>query len=134
MAGEMAGNSTKKKISALVVDDDRLVRRIHGMLLTRFGMETNAVENGKEAVDLFASGKCYDLVFMDMEMPIMDGLKATQALREMGVSSTIVGVTSRTQEGETQAFMEAGLDACWEKPLTRDGIISLLDQVAKKLL
>ncbi|KAK4488132.1 hypothetical protein RD792_003874 [Penstemon davidsonii] len=129
----MVGNSTKK-IRALVVDDDRLVRRIHGMLLTRFGMETNAVENGKEAVDLFASGKCYDLVFMDMDMPIMDGPKATQMLREMGVSSTIVGVTSRSLETETQAFMEAGLDACWEKPLTRAGIISLLDQVAKKLL
>ncbi|KAL3833695.1 hypothetical protein ACJIZ3_008431 [Penstemon smallii] len=119
-------------MSALVVDDDKVVRRMHGKLLTQLGFETNAVENGQEAVDLFTSGESYDFVFMDMEMPIMDGTEATQKLREMGVKSTIVGVTSCNQEAEKQAFVEAGLYACLEKPLTRDAISSLLEQVAKK--
>ncbi|KAK4488133.1 hypothetical protein RD792_003875 [Penstemon davidsonii] len=127
----MTGNS-KNKMSALIVDDDKVVRRVHGKLLTQLGFETNAVENGQEAVDLFTSGECYDFVFMDMEMPIMDGTEATQKLREMGVKSTIVGVTSCNVEAKKQAFMEAGLYACLEKPLTRDAISSLLEQVTKK--
>ncbi|KAI3455953.1 hypothetical protein Pfo_012616 [Paulownia fortunei] len=123
-----------RKICALVVDDDPLVRKVHRMLLNRYGLETESAENGKEAVDLFVSGKSYDLVLMDMEMPVMDGSQATQELRAMGVSSMIVGVTARGLEAEKEAFMAAGLDACWEKPLNGAAVIAMLDELAKKLL
>lgn len=63
----------EKMVRALVVDDDSLVRKIHMKLLRKLELQTEAVENGKEAVDLCQSGKSFDLVLMDMEMPIMDG-------------------------------------------------------------
>ncbi|KAL0442465.1 UNVERIFIED_CONTAM: Two-component response regulator 24 [Sesamum latifolium] len=144
LAGKMVIGSSKKvvaeqieevrRICALVVDDDPLVRRIHGMLLARYGLETEGAENGKEAVDLFLAGKTFDLVLMDMEMPVMDGLQATQRLRGMGVSSMIVGVTARGLEAEKEAFMATGLDACCVKPLNAEAVISVLDELAKKLL
>ncbi|PIN03080.1 Histidine kinase [Handroanthus impetiginosus] len=121
-----------RKICALVVDDDPMVRKIHGMLLIKHGLETEGVENGKEAVELFLSGKSYDLVLMDMEMPVMDGPKATKELRAMGVRSMIVGVTGRGVEAEKEAFMGAGLDSCWDKPLNPKAVVSMLDQLAKK--
>lgn len=77
MHGGVAGKVMEggRKITALVVDDDPLVRRVEEALLGRFGVETKAAENGKEAVDLFSNGGSFDLVFMDREMPVMDGPK-----------------------------------------------------------
>lgn len=54
------------------MDDDSFVRKIHMMLLTKLGLKTEAVENGIEALDLCQSGKSFELLLMDMEMPIMD--------------------------------------------------------------
>ncbi|KAH7838256.1 hypothetical protein Vadar_024099 [Vaccinium darrowii] len=129
-----SGSSTTivKKFSALVVDDDLVIQRIHKMYLNRFGFETQVVGNGKEAVDLYRSGAFFHLVLMDMEMPVMDGPKATRELRGMGVNSMIVGVTSQDGDSEKQAFMGAGLDDCYMKPLTADTITSLLQQLNMK--
>ncbi|KAI8020418.1 Two-component response regulator 24 [Camellia lanceoleosa] len=121
-----------KGLCVLIVDDDPVIQRIHSALLSRFGLETQVVGNGKEAVDLYRSGASFHLVLMDMEMPIMDGPKATRELRTMGVNSMIVGMTSRDQDSEKLAFMAAGLDDCHAKPLTVATITSLLQELNKK--
>ncbi|GFP81209.1 two-component response regulator arr22 [Phtheirospermum japonicum] len=104
------------------------------MFLNRHGLETEIVDNGQKAVDLFVSGKSYDLVLMDLEMPVMNGEKATKKLRAMGVKSMIVGVTSCAVEEERAAFVAAGLDDCVAKPLTGGAVIDLLDELAKRVL
>ncbi|XP_057763920.1 two-component response regulator 24-like [Salvia miltiorrhiza] len=119
-----------RKRRALVVDDDPLIRRVEGMLLSGYGLETKAVENGKEAIDLFVAGKTFDLVLMDMEMPVMNGPEATRALRALGVSCMIVGVTACGDEAKKAAFVAAGLDSCWDKPLNA----RIVDELAKKLI
>ncbi|RVW60567.1 Two-component response regulator ARR22 [Vitis vinifera] len=123
--------SSSSKISTLIVDDDPLTRRIHKVLLTKVGLETQAVENGKEAVDLYRSGASFDLILMDLEMPIMDRPKATKELRAMGVQSMIVGVTARDLEVEKQMFMASGLDDCYVKPLTTDTVTALVEKLNK---
>lgn len=62
-----------RRLSGLVVDDNKVNRRVHRMLLSKLGVETQEAENGREAVDLCAAGMVFDLILMDMEMPIMDG-------------------------------------------------------------
>ncbi|KAL8494878.1 hypothetical protein ACS0TY_019154 [Phlomoides rotata] len=99
-----------RKIRVLVVDDDPVVHRVHRMLLEKHGLEIQAAYNGQEAVDLVRSGKIFNLMLMDMEIPIMGGTQATRILREMGVSCMIVGVTASCMETEKTTFMEAGLD------------------------
>ncbi|XP_047330970.1 two-component response regulator ARR22-like [Impatiens glandulifera] len=116
----------------LVVDDDAIVRRIHSMFFKKHGFETMAVENGQEAVNLYRSGTRFHLVLMDMEMPVMDGPKATRELRAMGVNSMIVGITSCDKDEERQAFLEAGLDNCYNKPLTTNVVVSLVQDLANK--
>lgn len=70
-------SSKEITISALIVDDDPLIRRIHKVFLSKSGFETHEVEDGKQAVNLFRSGSCFDLIVMDRDMPIMDGLEVS---------------------------------------------------------
>nr|KYP71852.1 Two-component response regulator ARR22 [Cajanus cajan] len=108
------------KISALIVDDDSIIRKIHKTMLERlFNIEAETVKDGKEAVELCRSGANFDIIFMDREMPIMDGAEATKQLRAMGVKSTIVGITTRAGGEDREEFLAAGSNHCFEKPLDR---------------
>ncbi|XWS57789.1 hypothetical protein CRYUN_Cryun09bG0203400 [Craigia yunnanensis] len=127
-AEEIVNNNN---FTVLVVDDDPVIRKLHDMYLKKFGLKAQVVENGKKAVDLCHFGATFNLILMDKEMPVMDGAEATKELRAMGVNSLIVGVTSRALPYEKQAFMEAGLDYCFEKPLTFDKISFLLQELNK---
>lgn len=71
----MREESLKMKIKALIVDDNMVNRAIHQKLLDNLGIETEMVANGKQAVDLYSAGKIFDLILMDMEMPVMNGLE-----------------------------------------------------------
>ncbi|KAB2602059.1 two-component response regulator ARR22-like [Pyrus ussuriensis x Pyrus communis] len=118
------------KITALVVDDSMVNQLIHHKLLENLGIENQIVGNGKEAIDVHCSGKHFDLILMDMDMPVMDGIEATRTLRAMGIRSTIAGVSSHSSLSEdAQEFIEAGLDDYQEKPLTTAKLVSILQKV-----
>ncbi|ESR33569.1 hypothetical protein WN944_026147 [Citrus x changshan-huyou] len=142
MLGEGESSSKKAKIMenpsaknlrlfALVVDDDCFIRTIHSMALKSLGFKVEVAENGKEAVDLFRSGAKFDIVFIDKEMPVMNGIEATREIRSMGIKIKIVGVTSLNSEAEREAFMQAGLDLCHTKPLSVDKILPLMEDLMK---
>ncbi|GMY06151.1 two-component response regulator 24-like [Fagus crenata] len=119
------------KITALVVDDDTINQMIHRRLLDNQGIRNQVVGNGKEAIDVHCSGKNFDLILMDMDMPVMNGIEATRKLRAMGIRSMIAGVSANSREQEKQEFMEAGLDDYQEKPLTTSKLVSILHKVNK---
>ncbi|KAE8708120.1 putative Response regulator 24 [Hibiscus syriacus] len=123
------GGRKSNKMTALVVDDNMVNRTIHHQLLDNLGIENVAVGNGKEAVDIHCSGKAFDLILMDMDMPIMNGIEATRKLREMGIRSMIAGVSTRSMEQEIREFIEAGLDDYQEKPLTVSKLISIIRKI-----
>ncbi|KAK6919509.1 Signal transduction response regulator, receiver domain [Dillenia turbinata] len=112
------GSSSSPRFTALVVDDDRFIQMLHRKLLEKIGIEALAVVNGKEAVDLHRDGQGFNLILMDMEMPVMNGIDATREIRAMGVRCMIVGVSSVANESLRQEFLDAGLDDLLEKPLT----------------
>ncbi|KAG6717568.1 hypothetical protein I3842_04G107400 [Carya illinoinensis] len=118
----VGGGSTSAatKITALVVDDDSVNQTIHSKMLENLGIQ-NQVET------------IFDLILMDMDMPVMNGIEATRKLREMGVRSIIAGVSTCTRdEREQKEFMEAGLDDFQEKPLTTPKLVSILHKLNKK--
>ncbi|AAF26786.1 Two-component response regulator ARR22 [Arabidopsis thaliana] len=121
----------KKLINVLIVDDDPLNRRLHEMIIKTIGGISQTAKNGEEAVILHRDGEAsFDLILMDKEMPERDGVSTTKKLREMKVTSMIVGVTSvADQEEERKAFMEAGLNHCLEKPLTKAKIFPLISHL-----
>jgi len=73
MAAE--GSEVALKYTALVVEDMPIIRAVEQVFLSARGFKTEEVENGKEAVDLFTAGKSFDVVLMDMEMPVMNGIQ-----------------------------------------------------------
>ncbi|CAH9111849.1 unnamed protein product [Cuscuta europaea] len=128
----MGSKNVGNGLSALVVDDDPVAQRIHKVLLDRCGLKTQVVKNGEEAVVLHRSGAQFDLVLMDKEMPVKDGVHATRELREMGVKSMIVGVTSLGPGPDMVAFMGAGLNQCFTKPLTPEIVYRLVVSSTEK--
>ncbi|KAJ4842206.1 hypothetical protein Tsubulata_005853 [Turnera subulata] len=115
--------------SVLIVDDCSVIRTIHKMFMTNLGMEVQVANDGKEAIELHRSGASFELILMDMEMPIMNGPEATRELRATGVNSPIIGITSCTSEPAIRVFMEAGLNDCVEKPLTIEKISHFLPPI-----
>jgi len=73
--GLMEPQNSGTELTALIVDDDKLVRMIHQGLLKRAGVKSEAVKNGKEAVDIHSNGQRFDIILMDKEMPIMNGIE-----------------------------------------------------------
>uniref|UniRef100_A0A7N0VAI8 Response regulatory domain-containing protein n=1 Tax=Kalanchoe fedtschenkoi TaxID=63787 RepID=A0A7N0VAI8_KALFE len=120
-------------MTVLVVDDDKTTQIIHKMLVTRENLDVHVAENGMQAIEWAASGHTYDLILMDMEMPVMNGLEATKALREMGITCTIVGVTSREEEVDVEAFIKAGANKCLVKPLNIKKLKLVLEEVASNV-
>ncbi|MED6109984.1 hypothetical protein PIB30_038698 [Stylosanthes scabra] len=117
------------QLTALVVGDDRMLRIIHGKMLNSVGVKNQVVQNGKEAIHLHLSAQTFDLILIDMDMPIMNGIQAIKELRSLGICSIIVGVSARCMESHIQEFMEARLDDYFEKPLNIAKLTSFIHKI-----
>ena len=99
------------------VDNQRLI----GFHLKRAGAAVDIAENGREALQKFreavASGKPYDLVLTDIQMPEMDGLELTRALRNEGVRTPIIAITAHAMAEDRQRCLDAGCDDYTSKPI-----------------
>nr|GMD11662.1 two-component response regulator ARR22-like [Ipomoea batatas] len=126
---DMGSKNVGKGLRALVVEDDTTTQMVHKMLLKKYGVEAQVAKNGEEAVELHRFGARFDLLLMDKEMPVKDGVNATRELRELGVKSMIVGVTSHGPGAVRDEFMAAGLDECLMKPLGADMVLRLINQL-----
>ena len=112
----------------LLAEDNELNREGLTLLLSRLDCEVDAVADGAQAVEALASGE-YDVVFLDCQMPVMDGFEAARAIRanESGDHHVpIVALTANAQKGTRHACLEAGMDDYLTKPVT-------LDQLAQAL-
>ena len=114
----------------LLVDDGDTNRRFVSLALMRTGVELTEAVNGEEAVAL-ATSQEFDLVLMDMQMPIMDGYTATRVLREKGITIPIIALTANAIVGDKQKCIEAGCTGYLSKPIKHD---LLLQTVAETLL
>ncbi|KAL9239706.1 hypothetical protein vseg_014003 [Gypsophila vaccaria] len=115
-----------KKYSALIVDDDILIRNVHKKYLSKNGFEVQMAENGLQALELLHAGNQYDLLIMDLEMPIMDGIQATKEIRGMGVRSLMIGMTSCSIESKIEEFKNAGLDDFFSTPMNMAKIAAIV--------
>ena len=105
--------------SILLVEDDEYISRMISLRLSLRGHETEIAVNGQEGMDK-ALGGSYDLVLMDMHMPVMDGHMATMQLREQGYKGLIVAVTASVMGAETDKAIQAGCDDYISKPIAED--------------
>ena len=115
-------------VRMLLVEDNDLNAEIATFMLERRGMEVTRVENGRLAVDaLAACPRDYDVVFMDVMMPVMDGLAATREIRgSLGCDVPIFAMTANAFTDDVQRSLDAGMDEHLTKPLREDDIVKAL--------
>jgi len=121
-------NPTSRHI--LLADDNPVNRKVLQHMLGRLGHTVEPVTTGKEAFEK-ASSSSYDLIFMDMMMPVMDGLEATRLIRqyEEGRRRTpIVAVTANAERRDEQACADAGMDVFLTKPFTFEQVKQCLER------
>ncbi len=122
-------------LRVLLVEDNAVNRQVAGGLLERLGAKVAFAENGAIALDkLRADITAYDLVLMDMQMPVMDGLTATRRLREEGMTLPVVGLTANAFESDREACFAAGMTGFASKPVTRAKLIEAIGAVVKDRL
>eukprot|EP01114_Cavostelium_apophysatum_P009778 TRINITY_DN2303_c0_g2_i1.p1 TRINITY_DN2303_c0_g2~~TRINITY_DN2303_c0_g2_i1.p1 ORF type:complete len:1174 (-),score=289.93 TRINITY_DN2303_c0_g2_i1:50-3571(-) len=113
----------KRKRKVLIVEDNLVNQRVLSMLLDKLGgYDYDVASNGMEAVDHFNSTEKYDAILMDCQMPIMDGIQATEIIRkteeEQNKERTIIiAVTANAMDGDRQEWTRAGMDSYLVKPI-----------------
>jgi PAS domain S-box-containing protein len=131
-SSKSTGKSIQKKRNAriIVIEDNLLNQHLTVNILFKEGYLVDMAENGKIGLELYIK-KPYDVVLMDIQMPVMDGIQATRLIREYEKKnklkkSIIIAVTAHTKEGEKQNLMDAGMDFYLSKPFKTSDLIDLI--------
>ena len=116
----------------LLAEDGKVNQMVAVNLLQELGHEVTVAVNGREAIEHFDAG-AFEAILMDVEMPEMDGIEATAAIREMEKANDshipIIAMTANTMEGDRERFLEASMDDYVPKPLSGEALSSVLDRV-----
>jgi CheY-like chemotaxis protein/HPt (histidine-containing phosphotransfer) domain-containing protein len=123
----------QQRCSILVVDDVEINRELLRATLEKYGHRITIAENGREAVDRFSQGE-FDIIFMDMQMPVLDGYGAVSEIRAIETAQAaqrtpIVAMTAYALQGDREKCLSAGMDAYLSKPARPVEILALLEQL-----
>jgi CheY-like chemotaxis protein len=115
------GESGKHALRILVVEDHPVNQKLASRLLEKEGHHVDLACNGQEGVD-FSAAHAYDVILMDMQMPVMDGLEATRVIRRREEAQglphlPIIAMTANAMESDRQACLDAGMDEFVAKPI-----------------
>lgn len=109
----------------LVVEDNHINQVVISRLLERGGHQVQLANNGTEALEALGGGR-YDLVLMDVHMPVMDGFEATRAMRARGDQTPVVALTAGVTQQEHARCLAAGMSEVLAKPLRLERLDALL--------
>ena len=135
----VAGHVNAQERSAghriLVAEDNPINQKLMTMVLNQHGYEVTAVSNGQEAVECYARF-AFDAVLMDIDMPVMDGITATQAIKEIDRDERrhfvpVIALTVQTLAGDRERILGAGLDVHIGKPMDREYLLAVLEHYLK---
>jgi two-component system sensor histidine kinase/response regulator len=126
---------TTPNLRILVAEDNIVNQKLIVTLLKRLGHTVTLAGNGQEAVDLW-SGNVFDIVLMDMQMPVLGGMEATTLIRQLERerrverATLIYALSASAMEHEQQLGLAGGLDGYLTKPLDRKALVDVLNHVA----
>jgi signal transduction histidine kinase/CheY-like chemotaxis protein len=125
-----------RTVRVLVADDHATNQTVVRMMLDQFGVETTVVDNGAEAVEILER-EPFDLVFMDMQMPVMDGLEATRVIRQTERLTgrprmPVIMLSANALPEHIEAGRQAGADGHVAKPVTAASLLAALNSVLEQ--
>ncbi len=120
-------------LNVLVADDNKVNQKVASAMLKRLGHQVTVVENGEKAVQKLESTK-FDLVLMDIQMPVLDGIEATKEIRSRGWDCPVVGLTASFQRSQLPFYLQVGMNDCIGKPILMKGLRNTISEIilAKK--
>ncbi len=122
-----------RKLTILLAEDNKINQKVAMVNLNNLGHQVDVANNGKEAVDKFKE-KPYDLIFMDIQMPEMDGMEATEKIREIENQQKvtkkipIIAMTANTMEGDREKYLQIGMDDYVSKPFKQEELVDIFDK------
>jgi len=120
------------KLHILLAEDKTVNQKVIKLMLTSMGHEVTIANNGQVAIELYLPGQ-FDLILMDIQMPVMDGITATQKLKEKYKTlPPIVGLSANAFEGDKQKYMDLGMDEYLTKPVKKDDFHNILKRLFSK--
>ena len=131
--------TSKFKAKALVAEDNIINQKLIRRTLEDLGLEITLANNGLEAFEKRKNGD-FDVIFMDIQMPVLDGIEATQEILDYEEDENvphipIIALTANALKGDRERFMDAGMDEYTTKPLVRAELTSLLNHfLADKII
>lgn len=111
----------------MLVEDNEINQLVASSILSEFGVTVDIANDGKQAIAK-ARQYDYDLILMDINMPVMDGRAATRYLRREGYETPIVALTAAVLEEEVKLAMESGMDGFLGKPIVRQQLQETLEK------
>jgi CheY-like chemotaxis protein len=120
-------------LKILVAEDDPMNQQLALMVLKRLGYGADIAANGKEVLDM-VSEKNYDLIFMDVQMPEMDGLEATRMIRLcLSVQPVIIAMTANAMDGDREKCLQSGMNDYISKPVNFEELTQILHKWALQI-
>jgi len=133
---KVSASTTKNRLKGLKIlaaEDNEMNQLVLQDLLEHEGAQVTFAENGEIAIDILdkQTPAAFDLILMDVQMPIMDGYRTTETIREKGITTPIIGLTAHAFAEEKQRFMDAGMLAHVSKPIEVEKLLQTILQFAK---
>jgi two-component system sensor histidine kinase/response regulator len=129
---DWAPTKTSRPIEILLVEDNPVNQRLALEILSRRGHRVTVADNGLQALERL-TGRTFDVVLMDVQMPEMNGLEATRAIRDIecgtGRHVPIVAMTAHAMSGDRERCLEAGMDDYLTKPIRAEALVTYVERL-----
>ncbi len=121
----------KHSVRIMLVEDNPVNQKLAIIMLKKAGYQVEVANNGLEAVEMYTCRPDdFDLIFMDVQMPEMDGMTATRMIRDKGFTKVpIVAMTAHAMKGDREKCIEAGMNEYLTKPIKRERVFELLEKL-----
>ena len=115
-----------KKIKILAAEDHPVNRKLLSTFLKQFNSEVLEAENGKVAIDIIKSNPDVDMIFMDIQMPIINGIEATTEIRKLAYDGIIIACTANTETQDFEEYQKSGMNDILVKPFKKQDIHNMI--------
>ena len=120
----------KSSVRILLAEDNPVNQKLAKIMLLKAGYQVMVANNGQEAVKILTDAPDgVDLIFMDVQMPLMDGLEATRRIRKLGFGELpVVAMTAHAMKGDRERCIEAGMNDYVTKPIKRQLVFEMIEK------